>query len=474
MTKKITLLFLLLVVVLGISTTPANAQATDATWISSITYFVPGDDPGKLSVIFYDGTSSYTSPEIDVTGKSSGEINIGSTSLSENFKGTAVLSSSVPVASVTTQFEENNPLGFSTGFYTGFTKEDAGSTFYLSTVRANGLTSSSIGVQNVEDVAITATLNFYSVFTGNLAFKKVVELQPGAGYVSKLREIPEFSGSIFDGSLVVTAVRSDDLTTPANVVASAVETQDNGYGVYSYQGVKEGSTKVYLPTAMCEYQEQTSYFAIQNLGTSTADVKVDYYDFNNNFVGSTPIQKISKGAKWSTNPCTYNLLEQQKGSAVVTSTNGVPLTAMAKINTTDGLITAFSGLPAGSTHIALPYVRWSDNTSTKYSSYIAVMNLGTTNATNIIAHYYDADGTLIKTHTLASTSNPLGPSNKANTNASMANALTGGEFGYASNGGAVEIISDQPVAVVVRNAIYPTNIPGINIFGEDYVGIRVP
>jgi hypothetical protein len=101
------------------------------------------------------------------------------------------------------------------------------------------------------------------------------------------------------------------------------------------------------------------------------------------------------------------------------------------------------------------------------------MNMGTAPAENIVAYYYDADGTTVATHVLASSGNPLQPFTKANTNPAMAGALTDGAFGYAGGGGSMEIISDQPVVAIVRAAIYPTSIRGINIFGEDYNAITI-
>jgi hypothetical protein len=56
----------------------------------------------------------------------------------------------------------------------------------------------------------------------------------------------------------------------------------------------------------------------------------------------------------------------------------------------------------------------------------------------------------------------------------MAGALTNGSFGYDGNGGAIEIISDQPIVVIVRAQISPKNIGGINVFAEDYNALEVP
>lgn len=474
MKHKAQILLLLSIFFLAFPFSSVEAQsASDVVWTSSISYFSTSTEPGVLTVVFYDGNNQYPSSGIPVNPKGSGEINIGSTTLSPDFKGSAVLQSSVPLSSITTQYAKTSSANYAKAFYAGFDASEAGEKFYLATVRSNGITDSTIGVQNVEASEITATLNFYERYTQTLAFSYEIDLPSSASYIARLPEVPTYPGGYFDGSLVITAVMKDDPGTPARVVATAVETQDSGRGVYSYKGIKEGSDVFYLPTAMCSYFNQTSYFAIQNIGDTAANVIVDYYDKNAVLVGSMPETEILPGAKLSTNPCEFGLLNGILGSAVVRSTNAVPIIAMGKVHTSNGLITAFTGMSGGSTQLAAPYVRWSPNTSTDYRTYIAVMNLGTEPATNIVANYYDASGNLVASHELATVDTPLAPFTKANTNPDSANALINGSFGYDGNGGAVEIISDQPISAVVRNAIWPTHISGIGIFGEDYNAVNV-
>ncbi|MDY6993152.1 MAG: hypothetical protein SVR94_11185, partial [Pseudomonadota bacterium] len=364
-------------------------SASDVTWSSTITYFTTSDDPGWIKVIYSDNTTQYKSSQLEIGAKSSGDINIGSTVLEENFKGSAVLSSNVPVFSVSTQYAKDNPSNYSKAFYTGFSMEDSGSEFYLATVRANGITETTIGVQNVESDDIEATMLFYDRYTMQLSFTYKVVLGPNEAFISKLPDVPNYPGGIWDGSLVIRGEKVSD-QTPGKVVASAVETQDNGRGIYSYQGTKGGASTIYIPSAMCGYFNQTSYYAIQNIGTETANVVVDFYDLNAVKVGSIPQINIYSGAKFSTNPCDHEILVGQKGSAVVRSTNDVPLIAMGKIHSPDGLITAFNGLTSGSTNLAAPYIRWSQNTSSNYNTYIAIMNLSDVNATNVVAKYYNA------------------------------------------------------------------------------------
>lgn len=463
-------ILLVIVVVMGFFTTDVKAQyATTTEWHSSITYYTNSTTGGTLNVNYFDGTTAYTAGPFSLSANSAGSINIGATSVPDGFKGSAVISSSVPVYSTYVQFAKTNPTGYSRSFYTGFSLDQAGTKFYLPTVRANGITTTSIGVQNVESYEITASIKMIPVSGSEVT--KTVDIAPGAAFVAALDTITGITKP-FDGAAVITATKKGDAATQANIVASAQETQDLAYGVYSYEGKKAGSTNIYMASAMCNYMgKQTSYYAIQNLGTTTASVEVDYYS-GGVIEGTTPSQTIAPGAKISVNPCTANKLIGKTGSAVIRSTNAQPLLAIGKVATTDGLITAFTGEASGSLKVVAPYIRWAADNTTDFRAYIAVMNVGPSAATNIQAKYYDATGTLRGSHVIASGSKPLNVNSKANTNPSLAGALISGSFGFkvdgGANGGAVEISSDQPIVVVVRLATTPLTVPGVSIFGEDY------
>ena len=414
----------------------------------------------------------------------------------DGFAGSAVLSADVPIVATYVQYSKNETASYSRVFYSGFDESKAGSTFYLPTVRANGVTTSTVGVQNVESFEITATLDFYAVGASSPTFTHEQDIKPNASYVSALPDIPEYPGGSFDGSLVVNAAEKGEPSTPGRVVASAQETQDNGRGVFGYEGSKEGATTAYVPTATCNRAafQGTSYLAIQNAGSATAQVKVSYYDTAGTKVGEMPETPINEGAKLQTNPCQQSLLVNALGSAVVESTNGVPIIVIGKYATNDGLITAFTCESAGSLNVAAPYIRWAADPTTNYRAYIAVMNVGSGAATSIVARssrvpihvwaravpaarqiaagvarYYDASGTERGSETLASGGAPLGQFIKANTNPSTAGALIGGSFGISPFGGAVEIESDQPVVVLVRLTTNPSGLE-VATLGEDYNG----
>ena len=174
---------LLVLIVAGLYV--ANVSAHDNShWVSIKTYYTPSTEGGTLSVNYFDGATAYTAGPFTLVGKSAGSINIGTTSVPEGFKGSAVLSSTIPVYSTYVQFEKDNPRGFSRSFYSGFSAEQAGTKFFLPTVRSNNITTSTIGIQNVESYTITATINLIPI-TGTPVVTNV-DIAPGASFVSVL------------------------------------------------------------------------------------------------------------------------------------------------------------------------------------------------------------------------------------------------------------------------------------------------
>jgi len=476
--RKIIAVFIIVVFAFSLPGPMMNVfaqSATSQTWTSSITYYTPSDDSGSLSITYYDGSSSYSAGPYSMNPHAAGSVSVGSTSsVPDDFAGSAVLSADVPIVATYVQYSESETYDYSRVFYTGFDLDKAGSEFYLATVRSTGVTTSVIGVQNVEDFEITATLDFYAVGAASPTFTHVVDIKSKASFVSELSDVPNYPGGSFDGSLKITATKKGDSNTDGRVVASAYETQDSGRGVIGYEGSKEGATTVYSPTAACRRAtfEATSYFAVQNAGDATATVKISYYDTAGTKVGETPLTSIGVGAKWQTNPCDQSLLVGALGSAVFESTNGIPIIVIGKYYSNDGLITAFTGEPSGGTQIAAPYIRWASDSSTNYRAYVAVMNIGSSPAVDIVAKYYDASGTLRGSETIASGGSPLNQFIKANTNPSSAGALVDGSFGLSPYGGAVEIESDQPVVVLVRLITNPSGLE-VSTLGEDYNGTVV-
>jgi hypothetical protein len=478
----IILLMLSLLAVLGVSSVSAQSSINQ-TFTSSVTYYTPSDTGGTLQINFYaEGSdTAIPYPAITLNPHAAGSIYMGNVSqVGSSFVGSAVLSSDVPVIATVVQIagdanEYPRPL------YSGFSEGAA--TFFVPTIlrRQFGGTSSEIAVQNLESSAIDATLKFFAVGATTPTVNRTYSIAGNSTLVIRATDDAKIAtgtgtGTLpdgFNGALVIEAT--------GKVVASSQELKDNGRAAYAFEGVASGAQELFMASAICDaFGGQTSFYAIQNTSlTQSTNVTVDFYDKAGQKVGEAQ-EVITPGGKKSINPCTAtpdSAPAGTSGSAVISS-DTTDVIAIGKVSNANNsaFITSFVGDVSGATKVAAPYIRWSADKTKNIRSFVAIMNVGSGDATDIKVHYYDADGSLAATHTVANASNPLPPLIKVNTNPSTAGALNAnGNFGIrdsvtSKNGGSIEVISDQPVVVVVRGSQEPIVNGAGTQFAEDYNG----
>jgi hypothetical protein len=481
MNKRSILLVALLVVALVVPISVVQAQsATGQSWMSSITYYTPSDTAGELTISFYSEGSAtpITLPPITLNPHAAGSLYVGGvTELGTTFSGTAVLESTVYVIATAVQFavspETNN---YGRLLYSGFIPSEAATPFYIPTVlNATYGSTSLIAIQNTANFEATANVKFYAVGSTSPAVNRDYDIPAQSNAILPCGDAVKVGLSAgFNGSAVITAYQKGTPSVPAQVVASVQETDDGGRGAYAFEGVASGANTIYMASMLCNaFGGQNSYYAIQNASTSAANVTIDFYDTSGSLVGQLPSTALGAGNKMSVNACDY-VAAGISGSAVINST-GAPVIAIGKVKAPNGMATAFVGQAAGSTKIAAPYIRWSATPTSEWRTYVAVMNVGMGAATNVVAKYYDGNGTLKATHTLASGGSPLAQYIKTNTTAEAAGALLpDGTFGFSPSGGSIEIESDQPLVVVVRAQKDVTGLGATTRFAEDYNGVSIP
>ncbi|MDR3573358.1 MAG: hypothetical protein P4L50_05840 [Anaerolineaceae bacterium] len=503
--------FLLIILVLALSvlgpeTALAQPSAASATWSSDIIYFnltsIPVDSknapiPKNLTVAFNGSGTSFSQADQIFYQYYSNTILAGS--IGKNFAGSAVVSAEVPVVAVYKQVSSSsNP--YSPILYTSFSADQAGNgIFYIPSVQRSSSFVSQIGVQNIEAVALDISVDFYPEGGGSkITFalpQNPVASQNSA--VFKLSDLPGFPMNS-KGSLVIHAAPHDNGSSSTAYIAAVVqEVQGNGRQAYAYEGAASGAPTIYMPSAMCSVgkTQQTTYYAIQNVASSDGTATITYYDGMGNPVASMTTGNIPAYSKVSVSTCgdptspTYAQFRSAVAgksvmSAVITGNN---LVAMGKVQSNDGLMTAFLGSNSnlasiakqadGKYHVALPYVEWS-NSTLGFRSYIAVMNASTQPVTSLAINYYrrGAKGNppqppKFAGQQLAGPSTPLAVNAKRNSEPDqVADALDNSK----SFLGAVEVLSDQPVVVVVRVQRGVSGIPGVTTLGEDYSGINIP
>ena len=462
----------------------ASAQSTPgAAWTSAIAYANPSANPGELIVSYtsQDAATTYSSATIPVNAHGAGELLIGSSGADPDFSGSAVLSSTIPVYAVYKQFVSQGDINFSPILYTSFSADEAGSTNYIPTFLKKSSAFTQVGIQNMEDEEISLLLTFYTP-TLNAATYTASFTVPANG--SKLFDptrdatTPALPSS-FDGSLVIEATKTSD-STPADILASAIEMQTTGRRASAFEGVAGGSDQHYVASAMCNYgtTRQTTTFSVQNTGTSNATVFIEFYDSTGKLrartsIAATRSNKLQPNRRATYSSCTLSAMSGRSGAARVYATsNGlytgprVPVAVVTKTTSNDGLQSHTTpSQPA--TSLILPYVRWAD--ADGYKSTLFIMNAGSASASSVVLSFYDASGSLVATQNLATATKVLPKQGMRTSTPSAAGATSAGRFT-----GSVVIESNQPLVVLVRTVRPVSGVSGYKTLGEDYSSIPLP
>ncbi len=491
------LLALTLVLALGISLLPGAASAAAAystAFTVSITYQNVGLDAATVNVDFFQegsGTAiNFSAGSLNAGASTS--LAVGTAITSGSFKGSAVLSSNQPVIATIVQLDpsgvvRNRPLS------NGFSSTDGAAKQLVATVLKNAFDSRSttyFSVQNTEASPIDVTVKYYAVGAATEALTDQANALPAnaAKYFDAGKtSLPDG----FTGSAVVTA-KLTGTQTDAKIVVTADELSTIGPGSSSFEGTPLSSDTIYMPSALCNaFGGQFTAYAIQNAAQASVSFQVRYKyrpadqpNANPSEVTDGPYT-IPAGGKQSIAGCN-KLPPNSNGSAIVERTGGASnaLVAVGKVAGAN-ITSAFLGIAQGhgSAAIALPYVRWSPDTTINNNGQqrasIAVQNIGTTDATNVKVQYIDRNGQIMGTQTLGT----LSPGAKASSNAKDAGALDAcGRFGmYGANGsttdcntvlfgGGAKVIADggAQLAAVVR--IFTGNPI---LAGEDYNGLNI-
>jgi hypothetical protein len=320
--------------------------------------------------------------------------------------------------------------------------------------------TSLISIQNVETTQIQATLKVYAVGSTTPTVEQTYTIQ---GQSAKLVSADDLGLTNFTGSAVVDAT--------GKVVAAVQETADSGLPAAAFEGLSSdsGATTIYMASMLCEKWGATSWYAIQNAGAAQATVEIDFYNTSGVKLLTTPSFSIGVGNKESVDPCAKGVPADSNGSAVIRSTNSVKLIAMGKVSGASLTTTAFLGESAGAQKTGAAYIRWKADPSQGERANVAVMNVGGSAATDVQVKYYDNTGSLAASQTLASGGSPLGQFIKANSNWETASG-TNTDFGVSPYGGAIEVVSNQDVVVVVRIS----KTVGGTVLAEDYNGVTLP
>lgn len=501
MIRKYFSIVMILVFLFGIFGVPsdASASARTASWVVSVTYQNVGSGDATVLVNFYPENSSTPIPFDPLGGGklapgAGASFFIGSVSgVSDGFRGNAVISSDQPLVATVVQFSQQS--GFKMRMLSnGFQASDESDQYLIATTLLNKFSRTTVfSIQNTKSTSVDATVRFYDAdANGQLASTKVHTIP---AYSSKFIELDKssdtgLSQTVFNGSAIVT------VPSGSAVVAAASELYvDRNVGA-NFEGVplnRAGNT-IYMATALCRQFGLDTFYAVQNASLSqSASITVTYRNLNGTTKATDGPYNIGPGQKKSINSCAPSNgtnMTGFTGSAVVTSV-GAPIVVIGKAqcsvspgicpsDKTD-VFTAFLGEKQGASKLAMPFIRWandtnfnsSSNNGGKQRSFIAVQNLESTTI-NVNVKYYDKAGNLVATEPLSISGLSKGNSDPQSAGALGKNGMNPGEFGYytdGSFGGAVivEAASSNPNAKII--AIVRVQHPGA---GEDYNAVPVP
>jgi hypothetical protein len=483
-TRLFTVLIILAIGLAGF-TRPAQAQAYATSFTTSITYQNVGTGPTTtLQILFYDTLNPATAITIDRPALAAGagtSVSIGTLAqIGAGFKGSAVMQADQPLLATLVQVPAAGAVKvrpLSNGFAAGAAQS------LIATVLKNQFSPTNdtvFSVQNVDSEDNNINVKFYNTSAVMVLEKNYLAVKSGSAVYYDTGAAGDLLPSPFNGSAVVTATRVAG--GAGAIVSSAMELEVTGVGAKAFEGVAQGATTFYMPSALCNFSigvgllTNTSY-AIQNTSLTTAtDVTVTFSN------GATQTQNVGAGAKKSFVACNATSMTQNfNGSATVTSTGGIPVIAVGKAYGA-GLSTAFVGAAAGSgtAKIALPYVRWASAANwaagTQQRVFITIQNIGGATITgDITVQYVTCTGTIAGTHTIT---DDIAVGAKTNSNASRA-SLT--EFGLCGGGGPqfgggvmITAPAGSQLAVVARVSTLDTTPDPDVIVGEDYNGLNAP
>lgn len=506
MFKKLLTIILVAVVAFGAfgSFSTARASARTANWVVSVTYQNVGQNATPVTVFFYEEGSNTATTFDPLNGGTlpagaGASFFIGSVSgLTSGFRGNAVIESNEPLVATSVQFSQD--AGFNMRLLTNaFQAGDASEQFLIATVLLNKFNRTTVfSIQNTGSTDVTATVNFYDADNNGALANSIQHTIPAAS--SKYIEMDNVADTgltgrtVFNGSAIV--------TVPAGqaIVASANEFYTNSNVAGAFEGIplSRVANTIYMATALCQKFGLDTYYAVQNASlTASANVTVTYRNLDGSTKATDGPYPIGPGQKKSITTCAPSNganMAGFTGSAVVSTGAGeAPVAVIGKAqcsqatgacnagSTYQNVFTIFLGEPAGSSKIALPFVRWASdanftspsNTGGKQRAALAIQNLGSAEI-KVDVKYYDKVGTNVATQTLT-----IAPFSKGNSDANVAGALgkggmNPGEFGYytdGSFGGSVVIQANSATPSAQFIAIARVQNPGA---GEDYNAVAVP
>jgi hypothetical protein len=226
-------------------------------------------------------------------------------------------------------------------------------------------------VQNVGTTAASVTVQYIPGSAGTAYTSSAVTIQPNAAHTFDQHDMSDI-GSTFVGSAVVTSSQP--------IVATVMQVGETYKNMMGYNGFAGGSMTVSLPLVMANNGGYYTGFQVQNVGTGSATVTVDY---GTNIAGSfTPTSEtttLAPNASYTFLQAGGQWTEKYVGSATISATQDVvAIVNQVNLGATP-LGTAYNGFdPAGATNKVSGPLIMANNSG--YFTGFQVMNVGGSSA----------------------------------------------------------------------------------------------
>ena len=440
--------------------TISAAAASDGPWYSTIYVSNPHASSATVAILFYDENGNQDA-SYDVSGglsaHGSAVIDVSSVGgLDSSWQGSAVVQSERQLAAAVA-LKVNSSTDRE--LYSGFTQ--AGTSAYMPAVANAYGQLSTLAVQNTSGSSTTVTATYLSTTGGaNPTFSFTVP-----AYASKFL-VSNSDNGVGGPSLGSGWLGSASFTSSGGeIVVLNHQPYTNAPKAVAYEGVSQGYTKIYYPTALQKIYTAkfTTFYAIQNVGSASTSVTMRVYDTSGVQVG-TASTTLASNAKVSWQPADAGASEGFLGSAVVES-GGQPIAGIVNIGTLPmsgcptgaGQTTAFTAPGEGAANVAIPWVEYKSGTD--WRSFLAVQNIGTGTSGNVTVTYYNANGSVAATQALGTI--PSGSKGNSNPNTAGAGSSFVGSAEVTSNNS-----SDQ--LIVLTNNQQADQCHGASLIGASF------
>jgi len=447
----------------------ASADYT-TKFTTSITYQNVGSASASVQLDIYNSSGAAVG-SLTRTLPANGADSIfvgGIAALGADFNGAGALSSDQPLVATLVQLPDANSTVKNRPLSNGFA--DGTDRVLIATVlKATFGTSTKFSIQNIDSAPANIAIKFYNTSNVLVHTINANNVPANSAYYVSAHDLAAL-GASFNGAVIADSTRVAG--GAGKIVGSAMELEVSGQRATAFEGVQGGSSTVYMATALCNaFGGSTTNYAVQNAGSTSTDVTVTYQG------GGTETKTVGAGAKASFNTCAVKAAGYS-GAATVTTSNNGSIVVVGKASGPGVLATAFVGASSGAATLAHPYIRWSaanfdQGGRNRQRGNIAIQNVGSATVNNVLVKYFDRDGQLVGTHTIASI--PAG--GKANSNPTLATLTAGyaggttlAEFGYYASGTGGGATIQAPTNSTLISVVRISSAPATGTVSEDYSG----